>query len=94
MRKNEVKNEIDDIKKWEGKNKRKDILYKANKYKCDFQQYETIRSFSESIYSGKITIDEAEEDQSNLLENMVEFNNKSRPKNKEGKEKKEIFLLV
>ena len=29
-------------------------------------------------------------DQSNLLENMVEFNNKTRSKSKEDKEKKEI----
>ena len=26
----------------------------------DFQQYETIRSFGESIYTGKINMDEAE----------------------------------
>ena len=44
-----------------------------------------IISFFESIYTGKITIDAAEEDQRNLLENMVKFNNKSRQKNKEGK---------
>ena len=33
-------------------------------------------------------------DQSNLLENMVEFNNKTRPKSKEDKEKKEILLIT
>ena len=47
-----------------------------------------IQSFGESIYSGKINIDEAEIDQSNLLKNLVEFNNKSRPRNIEGKDKK------
>ena len=31
---------------------------------------------------------EAEEDQSNLLENLVKFKNKSRPKKKEGNDKK------
>ena len=49
----------------------KDLIYKENKYKYDFQQYDTIRSFSESIYTGKINIDEAEMDQRNLLENLV-----------------------
>ena len=34
-----------------------------------------IRSFGECIYSGKINIYEAEMNQSNILENMVEFNN-------------------
>ena len=62
-----IKNEIDEIKKWEEKIKRKDLIYKANKYKYDFQQYETIRSFGESIYNGKINVDETKMDQSNLL---------------------------
>ena len=48
---------------------------KQKKYTYNFQQYETIRSFGES-----------REDQSNLLENLVEFNNEFRPKNKEGKD--------
>ena len=42
------------------------------------------------FHTGKINIDDAERDQSNLLENMVECNNESRPK-KEGKEKKKYF---
>ena len=52
-----------------GKNKikRKDLIYRTNKSKYDFQQYETLRSFDESIYAGKITVDEVEEDQINLL---------------------------
>ena len=61
---------------------------KLYKYKYDFQQYETIRSFKESIYTGKINIDEAKTDQSSLFENLVEFNDKSRPGNAEGKDKK------
>ena len=48
--------------------------------------------FGDSIYIGKINIDESK-DQSNLLEKMVEFNNKSRPKNIEDKEKKKKFEL-
>ena len=87
MRSIEIKNEIDKIKKWEEKIKRKDFIYRANKCKHNFQQYWTIKSFDESIYIGKINIDEAEIDQSNLLENMVEFNKKSRPRKKEDKEK-------
>ena len=88
MRTNEVKNEIFDIKKWEEKIKREDLIQRANKYKYDLQQYEITRSFGESIYTGKITIDEADEDKSNLLKNIVEFNDKSRPRTKEDKDKK------
>ena len=55
----------------------------------DFQQIETITSFGDSIYTGKINIDEAEMDQSNLLENMVTFNNNSKPKTKDVKAKEQ-----
>ena len=51
---------------------------KQKKYMYDFQQLEMKRSFGDYIYTGKISIDEAEMDQSNLLKNMVEFNDKSR----------------
>ena len=53
---------------------------------------ETIRSFGESIYNSKNRIVEAEEHQSNLLENLVQFNNKSRQK--KIKIKKEILMEV
>ena len=43
------------------------------KYIYDFQQYEAIRSFDDSIYTREITITEAEEDQINLLNNIVEI---------------------
>ena len=45
------------------------------------------RFLGESIYTGKVNIDEAETDQNKLLENIVKFNNKSKPKTKEGKDK-------
>ena len=72
--------------------KQKELIYRTNKCKYDFQQYETIRSFGKNIYDGKITKDEAEEDQSNLLKNIVEFNEKSIPRTKEGEDKKTGYL--
>ena len=45
--------------------KKKDLKHKTNKYICNFQQFETIKSFFDSTYTGKIDIDEAEEDQNN-----------------------------
>ena len=50
IRNSEIKNELDEIKEWKEKIKRKYITYKANKYKYAFQQYETIRSFGDSLY--------------------------------------------
>ena len=45
---------MDEIRKWEEKTKQKDLKCKTNKYLCDFQQFETIRSFGYSIYTGKL----------------------------------------
>ena len=76
-----INNELYDLKKWQVKIKRKDSKYRANNTNTyDFQQYDTIRSFGDNIYPDKINVDEAEMDQTNLLENILEFN--------EGKNKK------
>ena len=92
MKTNEIKNEIDETKKWADKIKRKDLKYETNKHihVYDFQQF---WNFGDNIYTGKISIDEAKMDQSNLLGNMVEFNDKNRPK-KEENGKKEILLIL
>ena len=50
------------LKNEKKKLKEKILKHKAGKYKCDFQKSETIRSFDESIYVGKISIREAEMD--------------------------------
>ena len=55
--------------------KKKNLKYETNKHLPDFQQLEKIRSFGESIISGRTTISEDDKDQSYLLENIVEFNN-------------------
>ena len=52
-----------------------------------------IRSFDKSFIIGEITISKSAEDQSNLLENIVEFYNKFRPRTKEGRMNKEIYLI-
>ena len=89
MRTDEIENERDEIKKWGNKIKQKDLNQKAGKHKQDFQQYETIRSLRESTYSGKISIYEANMDQTNVLEDMVKIGNKSKPKTKEETHRKQ-----
>ena len=94
MRTNEIKNQIYDTKKWEEKDKWEDLKYITKIYTYDFLQNETIRSFSESSYTSKASKVEARKDQSNLSKNIVEFNNKSKPKHKEGNVKKEILMKM
>ena len=57
MGNNEIKNEIDGIKKWEVKFNRKDLMYETGKYRRYFQPFETMRSFGKSIYIGKTNMD-------------------------------------
>ena len=94
MRTNEIKNEIDEIKNWEEKIRRKDLVKqintKTNQYKYDFQQHDTTRSLGDNIYKGKINIDEADIDQNSLSDSLKEFNDKS--KTVQGKNKKKKYL--
>ena len=58
-------------------------------YIHDFQQFETIRSFGDNIYTGKISINAAEVDQTDLLDNIADFSKKAKPGLKEDKNKKQ-----
>ena len=59
-----------------------------------------IRSFSDKIFNGKITINKANKNQSNILMIILEFHDKARPSVKAEKDKKkntlksEIFPLL
>ena len=59
---------------------RSNMIYYSSKEPFNFDAFKTIRSFGENIYSGKITINEANQEQVDLLEYISNFNNKARPK--------------
>ena len=81
--------------KWENKIKQKALTkYLYLKYKYDFQQYEAIKSFGESIYFSKISIHEADMDQVDLLENMIKFTKNLDQKQKKIRIKSKILLIV
>ena len=64
------------------------MIYYSSKEPFNFSAFKTIGSFGENIYSVKITINEADQEQADLLEYNLNFNNKARPKNKDDKKKK------
>ena len=75
--------------------KRKDLKYRTNEYTHYVQQY-TIWSFGDKICTDKININKTEIDQTNLLENIMDFNDRFRPKRAEGKNKKilmKVYML-
>ena len=72
------------------------MIYYSSKEPFDFRIFKTIRSFGDDIYSSRITINEADQEQTDLVEYILSFDNKARLKNKMIKKKiiiKEIFLI-
>ena len=61
------------------------MIYYSSKKPFDFRIFKTIRSFDEDIYSSKITINEADQVQADLVRYIVNFNNKTTSKKKEDK---------
>ena len=54
------------------------MIYEANKYTYNSQQIKAIRYLGESIKNGKTAIRKANEKQSNLLNNILEFHYETR----------------
>ena len=85
----ENKNELNKIKEYEKKVSRDNMIYYSCKETFEFRMFQTIRSFGNNIYSSKITINKADLEQSDLVEYILNFNNKTRPKNKDDTKKKQ-----
>ena len=54
------------------------------------ENFKKIRTFGKDIHEGKITLEEADKDQSDLLNEIKIFCDKTRPKNYWKKQEKEI----
>ena len=68
--------------------------YETGRYVCNFGQFQTMRSFGDNVFNGKITISEFDQKQSNLSNIICDFDNKARARSnadKEGKSKSEII---
>ena len=64
------------------------MTYYSSKEPFDFKRFKTIRSLGENIYGGKITINEADQEQADLAEYILNFSNEARRKN--GGDKKNL----
>ena len=63
----EAKNELNKIKRIEETVDREKAVYRTNKYKYDFTNFQTLNTFGREIYSSKITLKEGDDNQSSLL---------------------------
>ena len=84
----EAKEEINRILKVEKSVDREKLVYDSGKYTYDFRMFNTIRTFGEDLYEGKITLEEADEDQSDLTDMINEFTKETRPRNSGKKQEK------
>ena len=67
------------------------MIYHSSKESFDFNAFKTMRTFDEDIYNGKITINEADQEQGDLVNHTLNFNNKTRLKNNSDKKNEKIF---
>ena len=87
----EAKEEINKILKIEKNVDREKLVYDAGWYTYDFRTFNTIRTFGEDIYEGKITLEEADEDQSDLTDEINKFIKETRPKKYDKKQEKKLL---
>ena len=88
----EAKNELNKIKEIEKTVDRENLYYQTNKYTYNFQNFQIISTFGRDIYNGTIIKKEADEDQSDLLVEMLNFRKQVKPENPEKKQQKEDVL--
>ena len=70
------------------------MFYESSMQVSDFKVFKTIRSFGDSIYNHKIEIHKTNQEQADLLEYILSFNNKTKLRSVEDKNKKMMFLIV
>ena len=88
----EAKNGFDKIKEIEKAVHREKLVDRTNEYTYSFKNFRTISTIVGEIYNGKIILNEADEDQSNLLVEIMHFKKKTKPQNPEKKQEKKDIL--
>ena len=89
---NEIKNELPKIGRPEEKGTRNNSIYKSCNGKYSFKELQT-RSLVETIFSSGIAeVDKANKRQTDLMNNIIDFNSSTKPKSKADKKKKNDTL--
>ena len=71
---------------------RKNLIYTPKNKSYSFKNFRTIRAFGNDINDGTITLEEAEKDQSSLVNEVTRFNSSTRPKMLERRQNKKESL--
>ena len=76
----EAKKELDKIEETEKNVDRQKLIYETSEYTYSFKNFQTIKTFGRDIYEGKITIDKANEYQTDLLAEFISFKKHTKPR--------------
>ena len=82
------KKKLDKISEIEKTIDRENLVYKTNEYTYNFKNFQTIKTFDEDIYDGTITLEEADDQQTDLLAEIISFKKKTKPRSPEKKQEK------
>ena len=88
----EAKKEPDKIKEIEKNVDREKLIYETNDYIYSFRNFKRIKTFGRDIYEGKITLEKANEYQTDLLAEIIDFKKNTKPRSQEKNKKKELFF--
>ena len=84
----EAKKELNKIKEIEKNVDREKLIYETNEYTYSFKNFQTITTFGRAIYEGKITLEKANEYQTDLLAEIIDFKKNTKPRSQEKKTRK------
>ena len=87
-----LKKSLIKLKKQKKNVDREESIYETNEYTYSFKNFQTIKTFGRDIYEGKITIEEADKYQTDLLVEIMNFRKNTKPRSQEKKREKEIVL--
>ena len=90
---NEAKKEPDKIKEIEKNVDKKKLIYETNEYTYSFKIFQTIKTFGRDIYEDKITLEKANEYQTNLLAEIINLKKKKQNREVKNKTKKKKLFL-
>ena len=88
----EAKKELDKIKEIEKSVNREKLVYETNEDSSSFKNFQTIKTFGRDIYEGNITFEEANEYETDLLAEIMNFRKNMKPQSSEKKTRKKIVL--
>ena len=90
---NEAKKELHKIKEIEKNVDRDKLIYETNKYTYSFKDFQIIKTFDRDIYEGIITLEKANEYQVDLLAEIMNFGENTKPRSEEKRNKKQKLFF-